>query len=872
MDTMSEKDNPQYSDDWQTQLTDVPLRLPFDRPPFLTQTFRSSSEQVHISPILRDSLKSLSQRENVELSLLLLAAFQVLLYRYSGQTDISMSICVSRHISLELENPLHCQTNRLLVRSKLADDPSFQQLLQRLRHEILATAVYQHPPIDTEVADRHFLEKREAPPPCQIEGVVQSELDLLPDMPERKHPFFSSHTAVSQPDLCLTIDEGKKGTVVLEYNAELFDASTIVRMGRHYQQLLESILAQPTSRLSDLPLLHSAERHQLLTDWSTTAGNDETTDETFSQLFEAQVRRAPEAIALCYDEIHITYAYLNERANHLARYLLTLEVHREDRIGIFLERSINAIVALLALFKVRATYVPLDLACPPARLKFLLADAQLKLLLTTVKSQFTTAVQSADMNVILRSSVIDDELKLTAERRSDTLAYMIYTSGSTGTPKGVLIQNSGLAVFIQSQIQNWHVESHSRILQFASLNFDASLSEIGMALLAGATLCLRTRESVLLGTDLAHLLMEEAITHVTLPPSILRTLPEQNSFVALRALIVAGEACSAQLAARWGSHYPLFNAYGPTEATIGATFAAYTHQSYRLPISGQRFPHTQIFILDRHLQPVPIDCVGEIYIAGQGLARGYHNRPDLTAEKFLPHPFSPLPGKRLYKSGDLARHRANGDIEYIGRADRQLKIRGFRIEPGEIESMIMRYPMVQEVVVIAREDMPGRKRLVAYLILAQEHPQTMRDIRSFLKEHLPGYMLPSAFVSLDAFPLSISGKVDYSALPAPDPFEEGVREVFVAPQTEIERSLASIWSEVLAAPSISLYDDFFALGGNSLLSFDVLTYVRAQYNLDLSFQALFGKSLLVDAVQAVTQALQSRQALSQLPREENRPG
>lgn len=852
----------EYRDYWKSKFADIPpLKLPFDRPPLLTRTFRISSEHFLVSQALVAALKRLSQREGVNLSLLLLAAFQTLLYRYTDQADISISAGTSSSPSCELENQMPWRADRLIVRLDLTDNPSFLQLLQRVHHEVLETVAYQDLLTASGEECANLWEEVGQYNPCQIEVILQSGFEFLLDLSEQNLPAFPSHKAISQPDLRLSIAEREELTGTLEYNAEMFDSSTIARMVVHFQQLLENIVAQPTLSLLDLPLLSEIERRQLLIDWSTRRENA-TVDAPFSHLFEAQVKRTPEAIALCCDEVQITYAFLNELANHLAHDLLTRGVRLEDRVGVSLERSIEAIVAFLALFKIGATYVPLDPAYPQERLSFLLADAQMSIILAKAsKAQMANTVKIVELGEIEAGHPAGSEVNPSIERRANNLAYMIYTSGSTGTPKGVLIQNSGFSALIQSQIQNWYVNPQSRVLQFASLSFDASLSEIGMSLLAGATLCLRTGEKATVGVELANVLIEEAITHITLPPSILKTLPEETHFLALQALIVAGEECPAQLASRWGSHYPLFNAYGPTEGTIGVTFAKYTHESHRLPISGQKFPHAQTFILDRHLQPVPIGCVGEIYIAGPGLARGYHNRPDLTAEKFLPHPFSQIPGDRLYKSGDLARYLANGEIEYVGRADKQLKLRGFRIEPGEIEAVLTRHPIVREAVVMAREDIPGRKRLIAYIVLVQEQARAILDIRAFLKEHLPEYMIPSAFVRLTALPLLISGKVNYSALPAPDPFEESVREVFAAPHTEIEKSLAFIWSEVLGIPWISIYDDFFELGGDSLLSFEVLTRVKEQYHLSLSVQALFGKTMLADSVQVITEALQTANVL-----------
>lgn len=446
----------------------------------------------------------------------------------------------------------------------------------------------------------------------------------------------------------------------------------------------------------------------------------------------------------------------------------------------------------------------------------------------------------------------------------DNLAYMIYTSGSTGTPKGVLIEHQGVCNLASAQAKLFDVDQNSRVLQFASLNFDASVSEIVMALCSGASLCLGTQDSLRPGADLIKLLREQSITHVTLPPTALAALPTEE-LPNLQTLIVAGEACNPKLIAQWSKGRRFFNAYGPTEATVCATVAECSCGDTQLPI-GRAIANTQVYLLDCNLQPVPIGIPGELYIGGDSLARGYLNRPELTKEKFIPNPFLKGQKGRLYKTGDLARFLSDGNIEFLGRVDNQVKIRGFRIELGEIEALLIQHPAVQQAVVIVREDIPSDQRLVAYIVLRQ--PQLITsELRDFLKHQFPSYMIPSAFVQLESLPITPNGKIDRRALPAPDLSWRTLETALVAPRTTTEEIIAATWIEVLGLAQVSVHDNFFELGGHSLLATQVILRLRKAFAFELPLRCLFDSPTIAElAEQVIAQQVEQaeREALEQL--------
>jgi amino acid adenylation domain-containing protein len=865
---------------WKQKLGgDLPvLQLPTDRPRSPLPTFRGARQPLTLPQTLTEALKNLSQRQGVTLFMTLLAAFKTLLYRYTGQEDLLVGTAIAGRNQPETESLIGCFVNTLVLRTDLSGNPTFLTLLVRVREVALEAYAHQDLPFEKLVEELRPERDLSHSPLFQVGFALynapRAELELSGLTLSSK----SIDDGTAKLDLTLSMRDSEQGlTGWLEYKTDLFDDATLSRLLGHFQVLLAGIVAKPEQRLEELPLLTTAERQQLLWEWNNTQ-TDYPQDVCIHKLFEAQVERSPDAIAVLFEDEQFTYQELNAQANQLANYLRTLGIRPEVRVGICMERSPLTIVGLLGILKAGGAYIPLDPTYPPERLAFMLEDARVSVLLTqqhlvTSLSDLIALGQEERSPFNPRAICLDSQWEAIAkesqknpasEVKPDSLAYIIYTSGSTGKPKGVLVEHRGLCNLAIAQIWAFDVRPDSRVLQFASLNFDASVSEIFMALLAGATLCLGTPDSLLPSSNLIGLLRDRAITTVTLPPSVLAVLPAAE-LPALQTIIVAGEACSPDLVARWAPNRHFFNAYGPTEATVCATIAECTPQQRQPPI-GRPIANTQIYILDRHLQPVPIGVPGELHIGGVGLARGYLNRPELTAEKFILNPFSDLglpivdfrsgdavqnpafggtnvqskhsKSSRLYKTGDLARYLPDGNIEFLGRIDRQVKIRGFRIELGEIETLLRQHPVVLACVIIARKD-PFGKRLVAYVVPQDGIAIDRQQLRDYLKERLPDYMMPSAFMMLDALPLTPNGKVAHDALPAPASDTSTEPEAFVAPRDSLELQLVQIWEEVLNVRPIGVTDNFFDIGGHSLLAVRLMALIQERFGQELPLSTLF---------------------------------
>ncbi len=615
-------------------------------------------------------------------------------------------------------------------------------------------------------------------------------------------------------DMTLTMAVGEDhigGALV--YNIDLFDAATIQRMVGQFELVLEGITAYPDQPLSELPLLTMAEQ-QMLANWNDT--KSDYPQQCLNDLFQGQVGRTPEAVAVAFNEERLSYEELNRRSNQLAHHLRSIGVGPEVLVGILLERSAELIVGILGVLKAGGAFVPLDPTYPEDRLGFMLDDAGSSILLTQQRL-LSKLPRDRQLNAVCLDSDLDAKLPHANPETTttpDNVAYVIYTSGSTGQPKGVMIQHRGVCNLVFAQRKTFEVSADSRVLQFASISFDAAVSEIFKTLLTGATLCLATSESLLPLDPLLNLLRTQEITTVTLPPSIWALLPTED-LPALRTAVSAGEACSSQIAAAWGGGGRRFlNAYGPTEVTVCATISDRLDGDSSPPI-GRPIANTEVHVLDANLRPVPIGVVGELYVGGVGLARGYLHRAALTAERFVPNPFSDQPGSRLYRTGDLGRWQ-DGNLEYIGRMDQQVKVRGFRIELGEIESTLAQHPSVREAVVLAREDTPGDMRLVAYLITEPGTSANVGQWRTWLSQKLPEYMLPAAYVLLQEFPLTLNGKVDRRALPAPDTGRPEQAQAYIAPRDQLEQLLVDLWQTALGSDQIGVRDNFFEIGGNSI--------------------------------------------------------
>ncbi len=849
---------------WQQQLANAPtlLSLPTDRPRPSVQTFSGAYQKFALSKDLTARLVQLSRQQGVTLFMTLLAAFDTLLYRYTGQSDISVGSPIANRNRSEIEGLIGFFVNTLVMRTNLAGNPSFNELLTRVREMALGAYAHQDLPFEMLVEalqpqrDLSHTPLFQAAFSLQTAPMQQVELAGLTVSPS----VVEGTTA--KFDLSLLIENCTTGLVGWwQYNTDLFDASTIERMSGHFVTLLEGIVANPQQQISQLPMLTQVEQQQLLVEWNSTQAYYPF-DKCIHQLFEAQVERTPEAVAVVFKQENLTYRELNCRANQLAHYLQTLGVKPDVLVGICIERSVEMVVSLLGILKAGGAYVPLDPEYPTERLSFMLGDAQVSVLLT--QQRLVDSLPNSGAKLVCLDQDWEDISTQSKDNpvtgsTTDNLAYVIYTSGSTGRPKGVMVEHKGLCNLAQAQIQTFGLHSDSRILQFASFSFDASIWEVVMALGSGATLYLETKESLLPGKPLIERLRNYCITHITLPPSALAVMPIEE-LPALQTMIVAGEACSAELIRQWSAGRNFFNAYGPTEATVCATIAKCTDDDNKIDI-GSPISNTQIHILDEYLQPVPIGVPGELHIGGVGLARGYLNRPELTTEKFIPNPFSTDPHSRLYKTGDLARYLPNGNIEYLGRIDNQVKIRGFRSELGEIETVLSQYGDVQICCVIAREETPGNKSLVAYVVPQKEVSLTTSELRQFLTNKLPGYIVPNVFVILDSLPLTPNGKVDRRALPDPNLHQELLD--YVMPKTEVEKIIADIWQKALEVEKVGIYNNFFELGGHSLLLVRINQQLQEVFGLELSIVDMFNYPNIHNLSQYLITKIQKEDTIKQ---------
>ncbi len=835
----------------------TPLPADWSRENLPSQEGDFGQEHISLSSATTAALKSLAKQYHLTVNTLVLGAWALLLSHYSGEKDVLFGTVVSgRPATLSgVESIVGLFINTLPTRVQVSSLDLLLPWLKDLQSQQIKLRQYEHSPL-AQVQSWSDVPKGlslfESILVFQNSGVDLSGLVTGNLKIDNVRSFASSNyplalVVVPEPHLRLE----------LRYDLRCFKTETVTRILGHIEAIINSMVAQLAAQLgtlanildsavtksnkslSEFKILSDAERQKLLVEFNDTR-TDYPKNWCIHQLIEQQVERSPDNLAVSFEDQQLTYRELNARSNQLARYLQTLGVGPETLVGICVERSVEMIVGMLGILKAGGAYVPLDPVYPQERLAFMLKDSRVTLLLTQenlVNTLFKHDAQVVSLDADWSRISQESEENLDIKVQPDNLAYVIYTSGSTGKPKGVLVAHRGLCNLTQAQIKIFNVSSSSRVLQFASLSFDASISELLMTLCSGAQLCLGTPLSLLPGPALMQFLQAQAITHITLPPTALAVLPAEE-FPALQTLIIAGETCPTELVAKWSQNRRFFNAYGPTEYTVCATISEYIYNSNKLHI-GRPIANTQIYLLDAQRQPVSIGVVGELYIGGVGLARGYLNCPALTAEKFIPNPFSDEPDARLYKTGDLARYLPDGNIEFVGRIDHQVKLRGFRIELGEIEAVLKQHPVVQEAVVIAREDIPGDVRLVAYIIPRPQQELTTSDLRDFLKAQLPNYMIPSAFVRLETMPLTPNGKIDRTALLKIDLSKSNLAKNFVLPHTSTEKIIADTWAKVLQLEKVSIYDNFFDLGGNSLLTIPICSKMQETLNINISVIDLF---------------------------------
>ncbi len=836
---------------WKQQFKTLPpvLELPTDHPRPNAQAyreFRGAHHEIHLSKQLTSDLKQFCQKENVTLFMTLLTAYQLLLYRYTGEEDIVVGTPIAGRSRPETEGLIGLFINTLALRTSLSGNPTGHELLRRVKETALGGYANQDVPFEQLVKELHPDRSLAHNPLFQAMFVLQSE-DLPPlQLPGLNVKHFRVGNVMANFDLTLDIVERDGELVCLfETNADLFESDTVARMMGHYQNLLVSLIADSEQTIAQLPLLSRAERRQLLVEWNDTK-TDYPAHSCIHELFEQQVESTPDAVALIAEERQVTYRELNSQANQLAHYLLR-RVGPDTRVGICIGRSPEMIVALLGILKAGCAYVPLDPEYPTTRLQFMLEDAHVSVLLT--QSALLNNLQSNTAEVICVDELRE---KIARERwdnpqvttTADDLAYVMYTSGSTGTPKGVavkhrnvvrLVKNTNYASFAPDEV----------FLQFAPVSFDAATFEIWGSLLNGARLALMPQAKVSL-QELGAALKRYRVTTLWLTAGLFSLMVDNHldDLRGLRQLLAGGDVLSVPHVRKVFEELKdcrLINGYGPTENT---TFTCCYLLKDLAKVNGSvpiGFPisNTSVYILDSWMNPTPIGVPGELYIGGDGLASGYLDRPDLNAERFVRDPFSTVAGARLYKTGDLARYRASGEIEFIGRIDNQVKVRGYRVELGEIETALAEHPSVREAVVVARKDQ-GDKHLAAYIVAREDQTPAIDDVRDFLKQRLPDHMVPSVFMLVESLPLSPTGKVDRSALPS----TSGIKPVtsagsFNAPADELELKLTRIWERVLGINSISVDDNFFELGGHSLLAVRLFAQIEKAFRRNLPLATLF---------------------------------
>jgi amino acid adenylation domain-containing protein len=833
---------------WTQQLAGAPatLDLPTDRPRPRVQRFYSATHTAELPFDLGQALDALARKQDSTPFMVLLAAFQTLLSRYSGQTNIVVGTAMANRTQIELESLIGFFVNTLVLRTHLEQSPTFRELLTRTREITLGAYEHQDLPFEKLVEALHPQRDLSYTPLVQVMFGLQNAPAVELEMTNLRARTEVVPLEGSSFDLALSITESAQGLAAsFEYNTDLFDAATVARMAGHYRTLLESTVANTEARIAQLPMLTQSERAELLHD-EIDVTDTSLPEQCVHELFELQAAETPNATALVFKDQSLSYQELNTRANQLAHRLRELGVGPEVRVALCLERSLDLVVGLLAILKAGGAFVPIEPNSPRERMAFLLADSQAPVLVTySTILELLPAYSGATI-------LLDSDQRTSSNAPTTTpvsgvmlnnLAYVIYTSGTTGQPKGVLVEHGNLIHTLRASQAEFRFTCADIMPCLASFAFDIALFELFSPLLVGGTCVVVAKEQVQDVVRLAELLPRVTALHVV--PSLMRQLvtflmsrSKTLSIEKLRMVFTGGDAVPPDLLGdlqRVFSDAHLYVLYGPTEATIiCARYRVLRDAPTQHQMIGRVFPSMRLRLYDAHQQLVPMGVRGEIYIGGASVSRGYLARPELTAEKFVT-----LDGERFYRTGDLARYRADLNLEFLGRNDTQVKIRGYRIELGEIESILVQHPAVRDAVVLAREDMPGDKRLVAYVVLRAANGIGRSELRTFLKQKLPEYMVPSAILFLAALPLSANGKVDRRALPVPEYDQLAAESEFVEPRTSLEETIATIWADILKLPRVGIHDNFFELGGHSLLATQVISRLRTSLGIELPLRTIF---------------------------------
>jgi len=862
-------------DYWKERLSGMApvLDFPFDRPRPPLRRGCGAGQTLSVSKKLLEDLRALSRREGVTLYMTLLAAFQTLLGRYAGLEEVVVGSPQAGRDRVETEPLIGYFVNMLVLRTDLRGDPTFRELLRRVREVVLGAQTHPEVPFERLIDEVGLDRSLRYNPVFQVMFAFQNAPHSVAAPPGLTASPVNVRSGAAVFDLTLEVTERQDGLEAsLGYHTDLFDEATATRMVEHFQRLLEGIVEDSGRPLSRLPLSSEDERRRLLVEWNDTAA-EFPGEKCVHQLFEEQARRAPGAVAVLFGEERLTYRDLNRRANRLGRHLRRLGVRSGDIVGLCVERSIDMTVGLLGILKAGAAYLPLDPALPRERLSLLLEESRTAVLLT--QQRLVPSLPAFGGRLVLldvdgEAIALESEEDLDGTASAGDLAYVTYTSGSTGKPNGVEVAHRSLVNFTAFAAEAFGLGPRDRVLQFASISFDAAAEEIYPCWHSGATLVLRTSSML---DDVSSFLTscrQWGVTVLDLPTAywhdLVAGLPQQPLDLpdGVRLVIIGGERALPERLATWrrryGARVRLVNTYGPTEATVAAT-------SWECPASGEEdglrevpigrpIPNVQAYVLDPSGQPVPLGGWGELHIGGVGLARGYLGNEELTAAKFCANPFSDQPGSRLYRSGDRVRHRADGELELRGRLDQQLKIRGHRVEPGEVEAALAEHASVRDAAVVGQEEVAGDRSLVAYVSLRPEQAVSAGDLKRFLRARLPNSLVPSHIVLLDSLPRTSGGKPDRRALERM-PRSPQQEEEFVAPRTATEQSLANIWAEVLRIDRLGVHDNFFELGGHSLLATRVVARLQPEFSVRLPLRTLFDNPTVAQLAAAIEELRRS---------------
>ncbi|MDB6100268.1 MAG: Non-ribosomal peptide synthetase component [Gammaproteobacteria bacterium] len=840
------------------------LDLPTDGARPAMQSFAGAAQAIHLPVSLTEQLRDLALSEQATLFMVLLAGFDILLARYSGQSDILVGTPIASRGRPEIEDLIGLFASTLVLRAELSDNPTFRELLGRVKNDALGAYAHQDLPFEKLVEELRPARSLSQNPLFQVMFSLQNAPRRAFELPGLEVKLLDTAGSTAKFDISLFLVESADGLRGrLEYNTDLFEAATIGRMLEHYQVLLAAVVVDPQARCSELPLLTAPERRQLLRDWNAREV-DYPRELCLHQLFEGQVQRTPQAVACQFKDEQLTYAQLNARANQLAHWLRKRQVGPGQRVGLLVERSLEMMIGLLGIQKSGAAYVPLDPAYPAERIRLTLEDAEVCVLVT--QRSLVERIAEGQLDVVCLDSEISREstVNLPQVATAEDLIYVIFTSGSTGRPKGVQIPHRAVVNLLSFMAKELRMGPSDVFPALASVAFDMCIPELYLALICGGRVVLGERHLAANGEELASLLRQAGATIVHATPTTWNLLLEAGFSGKGLKRVVGAEPLPRELCTRLlQADNSLYNFYGPTETTVWSTFHHF-HSEHEPLVVGRPVANTQVYILDQNLQPTPIGVPGEIHIAGDGVACGYRNRAELTAQKFISDPFARRPGAKMYKSGDIGRFLADGRIEFQGRSDHQVKVRGYRIELGEVEVVLGSHPAVRECVVVAREDVAGDKRLVGYVVGSSEQPVDVADLRTWVKGRLPDYMVPAAFVSLAQLPLSPNGKVDRASLPVPDYTRAEPGRIYVHAVTPAEEVIAGTWAQVLQLDRVGTQDDFFELGGHSLLATQVVSRIRREFQVELPLRALFEVPTVAALAQRV-EALKRQKRRLEIP-------